>query len=281
MSKFAAKNVLITGGASGIGRIMGRMALERGAATLIIWDVNRTNLDLVLAEFATIGAVRGYIVDIADTQAVEECYNRVKSEVGCVDILINNAGIVTSNRTFDRLSIDEILRTMTINATAQMVVARQVLPDMIARNEGHICNIASAAGLIANPRMSVYAASKWAVVGWSDSLRIELHEAGSAVRVTTVTPYFINTGMFDGVRSRILPVLDPEYASRTIIRAIERNTDFKCIIRMVVPLSMHFVRLMQGLLPTRLFDYLFGRVFGIFHTMDNFTGRKTMAEQQK
>lgn len=281
MSKFAAKNVLITGGASGIGRIMGRMALERGAATLIIWDVNRTNLDLVLAEFATIGAVRGYIVDIADTQAVAECYERVKRDVGRVDILINNAGIVTSNSTFDRLSIDEILRTMTINATAQMVVARQVLPDMIARNEGHICNIASAAGLIANPRMSVYAASKWAVVGWSDSLRIELHEAGSAVRVTTVTPYFINTGMFDGVRSRILPVLDPEYASRTIIRAIERNTDFKCIIRMVVPLSMHFVRLMQGLLPTRLFDYLFGRVFGIFHTMDNFTGRKTMAEQQK
>lgn len=260
---------------------MGRMALERGAATLIIWDVNRTNLDLVLAEFATIGAVRGYIVDIADTQAVAECYERVKRDVGRVDILINNAGIVTSNSTFDRLSIDEILRTMTINATAQMVVARQVLPDMIARNEGHICNIASAAGLIANPRMSVYAASKWAVVGWSDSLRIELHEAGSAVRVTTVTPYFINTGMFDGVRSRILPVLDPEYASRTIIRAIERNTDFKCIIRMVVPLSMHFVRLMQGLLPTRLFDYLFGRVFGIFHTMDNFTGRKTMAEQQK
>ena len=274
MSKFAAKNVLITGGASGIGRIMGRMALERGAATLIIWDVNRTNLDLVLAEFATIGAVRGYIVDIADTQAVAECYERVKSEVGEVNILINNAGIVTSNSTFDHLSIDEISRTMTINATAQMVVARQVLPDMIARNEGHICNIASAAGLIANPRMSVYAASKWAMVGWSDSLRIELHEAGSAVRVTTVTPYFINTGMFNGVRSRILPVLEPDYVSRTIIRAIERNTDFKCIIRMIVPLSMHFVRLMQGLLPTRLFDYLFGRVFGIFHTMDHFTGRK-------
>lgn len=281
MSKFAAKRVLITGGASGIGRIMGRMALEHGAEVLIVWDINRENLDRVLSEFAPLGAVYGYTVDISDTQAVEECYNRVKRDVGRVDILINNAGIVTSNSTFDRLSIDEILRTMTINATAQMVVARQVLPDMIARNEGHICNIASAAGLIANPRMSVYAASKWAVVGWSDSLRIELHEAGSAVRVTTVTPYFINTGMFDGVRSRILPVLDPEYASRTIIRAIERNTDFKCIIRMVVPLSMHFVRLMQGLLPTRLFDYLFGRVFGIFHTMDNFTGRKTMAEQQK
>lgn len=260
---------------------MGRMALEHGAEVLIVWDINRENLDRVLSEFAPLGAVYGYTVDISDTQAVEECYNRVKRDVGRVDILINNAGIVTSNSTFDRLSIDEILRTMTINATAQMVVARQVLPDMIARNEGHICNIASAAGLIANPRMSVYAASKWAVVGWSDSLRIELHEAGSAVRVTTVTPYFINTGMFDGVRSRILPVLDPEYASRTIIRAIERNTDFKCIIRMVVPLSMHFVRLMQGLLPTRLFDYLFGRVFGIFHTMDNFTGRKTMAERQK
>ena len=122
MSKFAAKRVLITGGASGIGRIMGRMALEHGAEVLIVWDINRENLDRVLSEFAPLGAVYGYTVDISDTQAVEECYNRVKRDVGRVDILINNAGIVTSNSTFDRLSIDEILRTMTINATAQMVV---------------------------------------------------------------------------------------------------------------------------------------------------------------
>ena len=144
-----------------------------------------------------------------------------------------------------------------------------MLPDMKARNSGHICNIASAGGMISNPRMSVYAASKWAVIGWSDSVRIELAEAKSRVRITTVAPYYINTGMFDGVRSPIFPILNPLRTSRKIMRAIERNRDFRGI-----PWSFHFIRLMQGLLPTVLFDWLFGHVFGIYSAMDSFKGRK-------
>jgi short-subunit dehydrogenase len=140
---------------------------------------------------------------------------------------------------------------------------------MIERNHGHICNIASAAGMISNPKMSVYAASKWAVIGWSDSLRIELHQCRSKVRVTTVAPYYINTGMFDGVRSRIFPILDPERTSRKILRAIERNIDFRGI-----PWSYHFFRLSQGLLPVSWFDTIVGGWLGIYSTMDHFKGRK-------
>ncbi|MBQ7856108.1 MAG: SDR family oxidoreductase [Alistipes sp.] len=274
MSSFKQKRVLITGGGSGIGRLMGRMSLEKGAEALIIWDINQQSIDATVAEFSSLGRVVGYRVNVADDECVAATYARVKQEVGDVDILINCAGIVTGNATFDKVSASDIHRTMNINATAPMIVALNILPDMVARNEGHICTIASAGGLISNPRMAVYAASKWAVTGWSDSVRIELRERGSNVRVTTVAPYYINTGMFDGVQSRILPILKPEYAARTIIRAIERNTDFKCIIKCVVPLSLHFIRLMQGILPTAVFDWLFGRVFGIYKTMDNFTGRK-------
>lgn len=263
-------SVLITGGASGIGRIMGRMALERGASRLIIWDINPQNIALTISELSRIGKVNGYVVDVSRNEMVVEAFNKVKAECGEVDILINCAGIVTSNKTFDKMTSDEIVRTMNINTIAPMFVARAMLPGMIARNKGHICTIASAGGMLSNPKMSVYAASKWGAIGWSDSVRIELQEMKSDVHVTTVAPYYINTGMFDGVKSRIIPILKPEYVARKVLNAIERNVSFKGI-----PFGFHFIRFWQAILPTRVFDWLFGDLFGIYHTMDDFTGRKS------
>ena len=127
--------------------------------------------------------------------------------------------------------------------------------------------------MIGNPRMSVYGASKWGATGWSESLRIELQTTKSKVHVTTVAPYYISTGMFEGVRSSIIPVLKPEYVARRIIRAIERNTSFKGI-----PFGFHFIRFWQAILPTRVFDWFFGQVFGIYHAMDDFRGRKNNAQ---
>ena len=267
--KFKDAKVLITGGASGIGKIMGRMALEKGAECLIIWDINISSIENARKELSDYGKVAGYVVDVSRNELVTEAYEKVKAEYGYVDILINCAGIVTSNKTFDKQTTDEIFRTMNINTIAPMLVARAMLPDMLKRNRGHICTIASAGGMISNPKMSVYAASKWGVIGWSDSVRIELQEMKSDVHITTVAPYYINTGMFDGVKSRIIPILKPEYVSKRVIRAIERNRTFRGI-----PFGMHFIRFWQAILPTRIFDFFFGQVFGIYHTMDDFTGRK-------
>ena len=267
--KIKNSNVLITGGASGIGKIMGRMALEKGAKCLIIWDINEQNIAATAEEFSAIGNVKGYRVDVGNVDAIREAYTKVKKECGDVDILINNAGIVTSNKTFDKVDISEIDRTMLINAIAPMYVARVILPDMLSRRQGHICNITSAGGMLGNPRMAVYGASKWAAIGWSDSVRIELQEQKSAVRITTITPYYINTGMFDGVKSPIIPILNPENTSKKIIRAIEKNLMFRGI-----PFGLHFIRFWQFVLPIPVFDFLFGKLFGIYHTMDNFTGRK-------
>ena len=267
--KFENANVLITGGASGIGKIMGRMALEKGAACLIIWDINPQNIATAKSELGKKGKVKGYIVDVSRNELVIEGYNKVVSECGEVDILINCAGIVTSNKTFAQMSADEMTRTMNINTLAPMFVTRAMLPGMIRRNRGHVCTIASAGGMLSNPKMSVYAASKWGAIGWSDSVRIELQEMKSDVHVTTVAPYYIGTGMFDGVKSRIIPILKPEYAAGKVIRAIEKDKSFKGI-----PFGFHFIRFWQAILPTRVFDWLFGEVFGIYHTMDEFTGRK-------
>ena len=270
-------NVLITGGASGIGKIMGRMALEKGAKALIIWDVNQEALEATVAEFSARGCARNrvyiYKVDITNSELVAQTYQQIKQEVGPVDILINCAGIVRGNKTFDQQTVQDIRLTFEVNTIAPMVIAQQVLPDMIARNSGHICNIGSAGGMLANPKMSVYAASKWAIVGWSDSVRIELQEMQSQVKVTTIAPYYIPTGMFDGVRSKVFPLLKPHNVAEQIIRAIERDTKFKMLMPWI-PLPHHFIRLLQGILPIRCFDWLMGDILGIYHTMDNFTGRK-------
>lgn len=271
-------NVLITGGASGIGRIMGRICLEKGASNLIVWDINQANIDKTEAELSDVkpaeagvskGQIHSYIVNVSDTQAIKSAYEKVKSEVGDVDILVNCAGIVRGNNTFDKQTVQDIDLTMDINANAPMYVALAVLPDMLRRDRGHICNIASAAGMLGVPKLSVYCASKWAVIGWTESMRVELKQARSHVRVTSVTPYFINTGMFDGVNSKVFPILDPENTAAKIIRAVEVGKSFRGI-----PFAYHFIRIWQGLLPNFLFDFIFGKVFGVYSVMDHFTGRR-------
>ena len=271
-------NVLITGGASGIGRIMGRICLEKGASNLIVWDINQANIDKTEAELSDVkpaeagvskGQIHSYIVNVSDPQAIKSAYEKVKSEVGEVDILVNCAGIVRGNNTFDKQTVQDIDLTMDINANAPMYVALAVLPDMLRRDRGHICNIASGAGMLGVPKLSVYCASKWAVIGWTESMRVELKQARSHVRVTSVAPYFINTGMFDGVNSKVFPILDPEKTAAKIIRAVEVGKSFRGI-----PFAYHFIRIWQGLLPNFLFDFIFGKVFGVYSVMDHFTGRR-------
>lgn len=271
-------NVLITGGASGIGRIMGRICLEKGASNLIVWDINQANIDKTEAELSDVkpaevgvskGQIHSYIVNVSDPQAIKSAYEKVKSEVGEVDILVNCAGIVRGNNTFDKQTVQDIDLTMDINANAPMYVALAVLPDMLRRDRGHICNIASAAGMLGVPKLSVYCASKWAVIGWTESMRVELKQARSHVRVTSVAPYFINTRMFDGVNSKVFPILDPEKTAAKIIRAVEVGKSFRGI-----PFAYHFIRIWQGLLPNFLFDFIFGKVFGVYSVMDHFTGRR-------
>ena len=268
MTKIKGRTLLITGGASGIGRIMGRMALQRGAKKVVVWDINEDNIAATESELKSYGEVKGYKVDVVNTEMVKQMFALTTKECGDVDILINSAGIITGNKTFAEQSQLDIDRTMAINATAPMTVALQALPPMLERNVGHICNIASAAGFIANPRMSIYAASKWAVIGWSDSLRVELQEAKSNVHVTTIAPYYISTGMFDGVRSRIIPILKPEWVAKKILNAIEKNKKISSW-----PLGYHLIRTLQALLPLRALDLLC-KVLGIYNALDHFKGRK-------
>ncbi|HID8535231.1 SDR family NAD(P)-dependent oxidoreductase [Stenotrophomonas maltophilia] len=269
MSRIAGKTVLITGGASGIGKLMGRKLLEEGAAHLVVWDVQAHAMEQLATELAGAdGRVSTYLVDLANPERIRAAVEDMEAAGVAVDIVVNNAGVVTG-RTFVEHSSQEIARTMDVNALAPMYVARAFLPGMLARRSGHIVNIASAAGLVANPKMSVYCASKWAIVGWSDSLRIEMEQEKTGVSITTVTPYYIDTGMFDGVRSPFIPILKPAYVSDRIIAAIKSDRIF-----LRLPWIVNLVPLLRGILPMRWFDKIGGQWLGIYHSMDDFRGRR-------
>ena len=266
---FQDKRVLVTGGASGIGKIMARKALEKGASDLVLWDINPQGLAQTQGELASIGGkVHTYTVDVSKLEEVQAAAQQTLADVGGIDILINNAGIVVG-KNFHEHTHTDIQRTMLINSAALMHIALEFLPGMMSRNSGAICNIASQAALVSNPKMSVYCASKWAAFGWSDSLRLEMKQLKKNVGVTTIAPYYINTGMFEGVKSPVIPILDPEKTSAKIIQAIEHR---RAVLSL--PLPFWVARLAQAVLPLRLYDWVMEHVLGIYKSMHEFKGRE-------
>ena len=123
MTKIKGKNVLITGGASGIGKIMGRICLEKGAKNLIIWDVNPTTLAAAKEELSQHGMVTTYQVDVMNDDLVVETYKEVLKKFERVGVLINCAGIVRGNQTFNNNTIADVRLTFGVNSIAPMVLA--------------------------------------------------------------------------------------------------------------------------------------------------------------
>lgn len=268
MTKIRNKTVLITGGAAGIGKMMGKACLEKGAKALVIWDINEDFLAKTTEEFTAFGyKVFPYRIDVLDTPSIIEMAKKVREDAGTVDIVINNAGVVVGKEFKDH-SHKDIEFTMKINTNALMHVTLEFLPGMLGQGSGHVVNIASAAGLLANPKMSVYVASKWGVTGWSESLRIELEKIKSGIHVTTVNPGYIDTGMFAGVKTNfLLPIQKPGKIAAKVVNAIERN---KIFVR--APFLINLLPLVRGLLPVRAFDWFVGRVLGVYESMAGFAG---------
>jgi short-subunit dehydrogenase len=269
----AGKKVLITGAAMGMGKIYAQQAVREDAAAVILWDINQAEMDKTVAELkAAGGKVFPYLVDVSRLEAIVDAAARVKAEVGDPDILLNNAGVVRGKWFWEHDHLKDTWFTMSINALAPMYIAREFLPAMIANKSGEsrVVNIASAAGLVSNPRMSVYCASKWSCTGWSDSVRLELEECGhSHVRVTTVNPSYISTGMFEGAKSMLLaPILTPEYVTSRVWAAMKAGAP-----RLILPWTVHFSNVLRALLPIRLWDFVARNIIGICKSMSEFKGR--------
>jgi all-trans-retinol dehydrogenase (NAD+) len=275
MTTLPGKRVLVTGAASGIGRQLA-LDLARRGAVVVGWDLDRPALDSLVEEVADLGgAAHAYTCDVGDRAAVERTADLVRREVGPIDVLVNNAGVV-SGRPLTDLSEEDVERTFRVNTLAHFWTLQEFLPAMIERDSGHVVTVSSAAGLLGTPRLTDYAASKHAVVGLAESLRLELARTAPGVRTTVVCPSYVDTGMFEGARIRsrhLLPLLRTEDVSSAIVRAVERDQ-----VRLLMPPAVHLVSPLR-VLPTRWFDTAL-RLLGITASMDAFVGRREQPRGQ-
>ncbi|KYN28165.1 Epidermal retinol dehydrogenase 2 [Trachymyrmex cornetzi] len=226
--RYRAKSIkgeiaLITGGASGIGKLIAIKFAKLGAH-VIVWDINKNGLAEVAEQIKKAGGkCWTYCCDIGDKEAVYHTVKAVQIEIGNVSLLVNNAGYVYG-KTFMELPDWEIEQTFKVNILSHYWITKSFLKDMIKNNHGHIVTIASVAGLLGIYKCTDYSATKFAAIGCHESLFTELKMHGyEGIHMTLVCPYLINTGMFNGVKPRLIPMLEPEYVAEEVIAGVLAN----------------------------------------------------------
>ena len=272
----AGSRILITGAAMGMGRLYAERAVVEGAPLVLLWDLNKAQLAETVTELSAVAGehqqIVGTTIDVSDAKAVEKACADVIKKHGGVDVIINNAGVVTGALFVDHEPERGIDLTMRVNAIAPMLITRAFLPGMIAGGaDARVVNISSASAFVSNPRMSVYAASKWAMLGWSDTIRLELEQMKVRnVKVLTVCPSYISTGMFAGAKGPLLmPIMKPGYVVWRVWTEMIRGKKNLLILPPMARIST----LVKGILPQGAYDWVADKIFGVYHTMDQFTGR--------
>jgi short-subunit dehydrogenase len=225
MENLKGKNIVITGASGGIGAEVAKLCAAQGANLVLLArtmdKLQKLKHDL---EGNSHSKVDIFQLDVSDTDKVKEIFTQVLKTIQHVDILVNNAGFGIF-RAAHEATIEEIKGMFSVNVVGLMACTSMVLPDMRKRRSGHIINIASQAGKIATPKSSVYSATKHAVLGYTNALRMEL--ADDNVHVTAVNPGPIATNFFtiaDEKGTYVQNVqrfmLQPEYVAKKIVNAM-------------------------------------------------------------
>lgn len=223
MEQLQGKTALITGGSRGLGKATA-LALAAEGVNCIITGRDEAALQQTVNEIEAFGVKAMYSVfDISDLEAVKKGVAPIEGEFGAVDILINNAGVAAfgSFMEMDPEKWEEILK---VNVLGMYYVTRQILPGMIARNVGDIINVSSTAGIRGNAGTSAYSASKFAVIGLSESLMMEVRKHN--IRVSTLLPSTIASEMSLSLNitdGNPETVLQPEDFAELIVAQLKFN----------------------------------------------------------
>ncbi len=223
MKPLKDKVVLITGASRGLGVDMAKAFAAQGSR-LALAARSGGMLEQVRAELSGSGTtILAAPADVGDYESLQALVKEVEASLGPIDVLVNNAGI-EDVYDYEATSAERIEEIVRVNVVGVMWLTRLVLPSMIERRAGHICNIASVAGLTPVPHNAVYSATKHAVVGFSRSLRLEMREHG--VEVSVVCPGFVDGGMFKEwgrPPPRSSPAVSSEKVAEGVVRAVLGN----------------------------------------------------------
>lgn len=193
------RHVLVTGAGSGIGFATSLAMARRGARVSVV-DIDAGSASAtrtrILAEG---GQARSFVADVSKRDAVDDLADRVHSDFGPVDVLVNNAGVAVA-APFDATKVEDWEWVFGVNVWGPIHVTRAFLPAMKARERGRVVVVASLAGLVGTPGMVAYSTTKFAAVGFAESLRIDLAESG--IGVTLVCPGYVRTNLQRATRYR-------------------------------------------------------------------------------
>ncbi|MBX7451159.1 SDR family NAD(P)-dependent oxidoreductase [Mycolicibacterium sp. 3033] len=231
---YRGKTVVITGAGSGIGAALADEFATRGAR-LALSDINADALSDTVRRCERAGVtVAGDVLDVADRDAVHAYADTVSTRFGTVDVLINNAGVAVHGRLADTSDAD-LDWIMNINFWGVVHGTRAFLPHLIASGDGQLANTSSVFGLIAAPKDAAYNASKFAVRGFTESLRQELRIDRVPVAVSCIHPGGIKTGIARTARlsgddpAAVHALFDrmalttPQRAAHTIVSGLQRD----------------------------------------------------------
>jgi len=223
----SGKTALITGASSGIGAATAR-ALASGGAKVLLLARNAGALQKVAASLPA-GRAAVYPVDLAVASAVKQVTDRIIAEHGIPDILVNNAGS-GQWKFVDETTPEEAAQMMAVPYLAAFSITRAFLPGILSRNSGHIVNVSSVASRFVWPGATAYIAARWAVRGFTEALRADLHNTNIGVTLyesgVVQSDYWEhNPGSLERVpkMGKLVPVLTPEAAARALVRGIERE----------------------------------------------------------
>ena len=224
MTTLADTNVLITGASRGIGRVIAQTIANENAVVIGVAR-SQSGLDALCCTIEEQGGVAiGIAWDLSDISTFPELIHRVESQIGTIDVLINNAGLEIY-RAFQDYSTADLQAVLNVNLLAAMELTRLILPEMIRRGTGHIVNLASTAAKKGHPFDSVYSASKAGLLMWGDALRQEL--AGTNVHVSAICPGYVEQcGMLvdTGVPApKLAGTSTPDAVAASVIKAIQQN----------------------------------------------------------
>ncbi|NLU91108.1 3-ketoacyl-ACP reductase [Chitinophaga sp. Ak27] len=223
MESLKGKKALITGGGKGIGRALA-IALAKEGVDIALMGRTAGSLEAVAKEVQANGVKAAYAVaDVSDMAAVDTAVASLTKELGGIDILINNAGIAAFGG-FLELTPTQWEQIIQVNLMGTYYVTRAVLPEMIARKAGDIINIASTAGQRGAPATSAYSASKFGLLGLTESLMLEVRKHN--IRVSALTPSTIATDMAKNLQltdGNPEKVLQPEDLAELVVAQLKLN----------------------------------------------------------
>jgi short-subunit dehydrogenase len=257
------KRVLITGGGGGLGRALAKRFSDAGAY-VIVADLHSGAAEAVARDLKHAAAHRLDVTDAADVRSVRD---RVAAD-GPIDVLVNNAGVVFGGP-FATVPLELHTQTVAVNLNGVLTVTHAFFNDLLTRPEAHVVNVASASAFIPLPYGASYAASKWAILGFTESLRDELRLLGHRhVGVTSVCPSYVDTGLFAGaVPPRLTRWLTADEVAEATVRAVLRNRP-----TVLLPRRIRFLFTIGALLPRDSWRRLLRRL-GVTTSMTGWHGR--------